>query len=327
MILIISNTQDLTSDFVVREISKRGLPFARLNTDEFLSAGLGAASFGFGEVPRMSIRWENRPRPLVFDQVTAVLYRRPVPPVPDKSITDSAVRQFCIDESYDFLRGLWFSLECHWMSDPMAIRKAEHKVFQLKVAQHLSFTVPKTIVTNDPARAKDFLHSCPHGIIVKPLYLGFVDQPENPQMIFTSAVSEDDVDDINSVRLTPCIFQERVKKDFDVRVTVVGERVFSARIKATSLPPDIPDWRFAPLEELQHSVYDLPESVEKRCLDLVKLLGLDFGAIDLAVDKDGNHIFFEINPNGQWAWLETVLHFPISQAIVDRLSNPDLSSR
>jgi glutathione synthase/RimK-type ligase-like ATP-grasp enzyme len=208
----------------------------------------------------------------------------------------------------------------------MSIRKAEHKIYQLNIAHSLNLMIPKTVVTNDPAQVRDLFYSCARGIIIKPLYLGFISHPQSPQMIFTSAVSEADLDDIDSVRCAPSIFQERVEKDFDVRVTVVGERVFSAQIKVDSLPPNIPDWRFAPLEKLKHSVYDLPRNIEKRCLELVKLLGLDFGAIDLAVDRDGNHIFFEINPNGQWAWLETVLNFPISQAIVDRLSDPYLSS-
>ena len=320
MILIISNTQDLTSDFVVREIKRRSVPFARLNTDEFPKFGMGLATFGFREGSKRNIRWENRKFPLNFDDLRAVLYRRPVAPVPDVAITDNAIRQFCVDESYDFLRGLWYSLEnCHWISDPLAIRKAEHKVYQLKVAQSLAFEIPKTVVTNDPAEAEEFFRTCPNGIIVKPLYLGFVNQPEHPLTIFTSAVSQTDLKDIGSVRFAPCIFQERVQKRFDIRVTVVGENVFAASIEADSLPSNIPDWRFAPIDRLRHKKYDLPVDIEKTCVDLVKRLGLDFGAIDLALDAHGAHVFFEINPNGQWAWLESILDFPISKTIVDRL--------
>jgi glutathione synthase/RimK-type ligase-like ATP-grasp enzyme len=319
MILIISNTQDLTSDFVVREITRRNLPFARLNTDEFPSYGLGLATFGLTERPKRLIHWENRKSPLDFDRITAVLYRRPVPPIPHTAITNDAIKQFCVDESYDFLRGLWYSLDCHWISDPLAIRKAEHKVYQLMVAQGLPFVIPKTVITNDPSEAEKFFHTCANGMIVKPLYLGFINQPENPLTIFTTVVSDDDLKDIGSVRVAPCIFQERIWKCFDIRVTIVGERVFAARIEVDSLPPNIPDWRFAPIEGLRHKMYDLPADIENACLELVKRLGLDFGAIDLAMTEDGTHVFFEINPNGQWAWLETALNFPISRAIVDRL--------
>jgi glutathione synthase/RimK-type ligase-like ATP-grasp enzyme len=320
MILLISNTQDLTCDFVVREIRERGLEFARLNTDEFPTNGFGVATFGRGQSPRRVIRWKNRERILDFDQISSVLYRRPVPPVPDDKITNLAVRKFCQDESYDFLRGMWFSLNAYWISHPEAIRRAEHKITQLTIAQQLSFNIPKTLVTNDPDEVRAFFSSCPNGIVVKPLYVGFVDDPNQPRNIFTTLVSEKDLQDVETVCLAPSIFQERVLKVFDIRVTVIGQRVFAAQIMTDSLPSHIPDWRFAPIDTLRHQIYCLPSDIKESCLRLVESLGLEFGAIDLAVDQNGDHVFFEINANGQWAWLETILDLPISKCIVDCLA-------
>jgi hypothetical protein len=102
-------------------------------------------------------------------------------------------------------------------------------------------------------------------------------------------------------------------------VTVVGERLFAARIDA-ELPLDVPDWRFLPVSKLVHSAHTLPDELNAACIALVKKLDLRFGAIDFAVDDRDVHYFLEINPNGQWAWLEELLHFPISKALVDLLS-------
>jgi len=325
MILLISNTKDFTTDFVVQEISRRSLPFTRLNTDEFPTLAYGTISINDG-YSRRTIHWKNRNHVLDFEQVTAVLYRRPVPPVPDEAIIDPGIRRFCIDESYDFLRGLWLSLKCHWISNPEAIRKAEHKVYQLGIAQNLPFLIPKTLITNDPSETRAFFKNCSNGIIIKPLYLGFVNSAEGDKNIFTSLVSKDDLNEIESICLAPSIFQERVIKNFDIRVTIVGDELFVAKIETDSLPPNIPDWRFAPIQKLHHSEYKLPLEIESACFELVKRLGLDFGAIDLAVDNKGRYVFFEINPNGQWAWLETTLGFPISKAIVDRLLIPPVGS-
>jgi glutathione synthase/RimK-type ligase-like ATP-grasp enzyme len=321
VILIITNTQDLTSDFVVREILSRHQQFARLNTDEFPVFVRGLVSFGLKEAPQSIISWINRNKILDFDKVTSVLYRRPVPPIPDEKIDDPAIRNFCADECYDFLRGLWFTLECYWMSHPEAIRIAEHKVYQLKIAQTLPFAIPKTLITNDPSAVRSFYSDCNHRMIIKPLYLGFIKQAQTSKNIFTSVVSEEELKDIESISLCPSIFQEKIEKQFDIRVTVVGERVFAAKIIPTALPENVPDWRFAPLEKLRHYKYDLPADIESACVKLVRILGLNFGAIDLALDNKDNFVFFEINPNGQWAWLETALGFHISKAIVDQLSN------
>ena len=167
--------------------------------------------------------------------------------------------------------------------------------------------------------ARSFFYTCTNGLIVKPLYLGFIDDPKSPQTIFTSEVSEKDLQDIDSVCFAPSIFQEKVLKTFDLRVTVIGEKIFTAKIETNTLPLNIPDWRYASLNQLNHSVFTLPNEIEKACICLVKRLNLEFGAIDLAVDGNGDYWFFEINPNGQWAWLETLLSFPISKAIVDLL--------
>jgi glutathione synthase/RimK-type ligase-like ATP-grasp enzyme len=318
MILLISNTQDLTTDFVVRELARKNIRFSRLNTDEFPRHGRGIASFGFDKRRRL-IRWDNRPTPLDFDCVRAVLYRRPEQPVISEAVVDPNVRQFCADESYEFLRGLWFSLECFWISQPEMIRKAERKVYQLQTAENVTFRIPKTLVTNDPEEVKALFESCENGIIVKPVYLGFIDQPTTPLYIYTSEVSPTDLEHISSAELAPAIYQERIMKEYDVRVTVVGDRVFTARIDADALPSGIPDWRYADMDHLRHRHHQLPHEVEQACLELVNRLGLQFGAIDLAVDAEGNYVFFEINPNGQWAWLERALGFRISEAIVDRL--------
>jgi glutathione synthase/RimK-type ligase-like ATP-grasp enzyme len=115
------------------------------------------------------------------------------------------------------------------------------------------------------------------------------------------------------------VYQEKVEKEFDVRVTVVGERLFAAKIEAPGLPPGIPDWRAAPVDELLHSCHELPLEIQEQCVGLVKELNLDFGAIDLAYSERTGYSFLEINANGQWAWLETELGFPIARAIADRL--------
>lgn len=319
MLLIITNTQDLTADFVVREISRRGLPFARLNTDEFPIHAVAWTTFQADCVPEAVLEWSNRERILDWSTVTAVWYRRPVPPVLAPEVTDPGLRKFCTDESYDFLRGLWYVLKCFWISHPDSIRRAEHKLVQLREAQRCGFLIPRTVVTNCPEKVLELSVGCPTGIVVKPLYVGFLTHGEEEKFVYTTRISEDDLADSQAIRLAPSIYQELVLKVADIRVTVVGTRVFSARIQAPELPPHIPDWRYADHQQLQHSTYELSTAEQQKCIQLVRCLGLEFGAIDYALDQAGRHVFLEINPNGQWAWLETVLGFDISAAIVDHL--------
>ena len=69
----------------------------------------------------------------------------------------------------------------------------------------------------------------------------------------------------------------------------------------------------------------MPDEIKKACVDLTKYYGLEFGAIDLVLTPEGNYVFLEINPNGQWAWIEVLTRLPISDAIANLLANPSQS--
>jgi len=117
--------------------------------------------------------------------------------------------------------------------------------------------------------------------------------------------------------LTPSIFQEYIEKDYELRITVVGERVFSAKVESQHNEKTKIDWR---KEKLKFTEYKLPDAISKKCVLLLKTLDLNFGAIDLIKTKSGEYIFLEINPNGQWAWIEFDTKLEISEAIISFLT-------
>lgn len=113
--------------------------------------------------------------------------------------------------------------------------------------------------------------------------------------------------------MTPCIYQQYIKKKHELRITVVGEEVFAAAVNSQDFEETKIDWRRENLEFYKTSI---PKHIEVKCIEIVKKLGLHFGAIDLILDKDDNYVFLEVNPNGQWAWIESQTELPISEAII-----------
>jgi len=314
VVLIVSNTCDPTADVVVHELQHRRSSFVRLNTDEYPTNIRGTLSIERSEVKQI-LCWDNRNQELDLSAVRSVWYRRPVRPTVAHKLSPE-LKKFAEDESYDFIRGLWYSLNCLWVSHPDSIRRAEHKTYQLTIAARLGLPIPRTLVTNDPHLVRDFEKTCLHGMIAKTVYMGFIDNP--PRNIFTTIVDSNDIQDDGSIKVCPAIFQERINKVCDIRVTVIGEKVFAAEIRS-DLPEGIPDWRAADPKTLVHCRHNLPLDIEMQCRALVKTLGLSFGAIDLGLDSRGAYTFFEINPNGQWAWLEPATGFPLTGALVDLL--------
>lgn len=122
-----------------------------------------------------------------------------------------------------------------------------------------------------------------------------------------------------ALRFCPVIFQAYVPKLFELRITVVGKQVFAAEIHSQQANHTRHDWRRYDNYKTPHLPHQLPCSMEQRCVHLVEQLGLSYGAIDMVVTPDGRYVFLEINPNGQYLWIEETTGLPISDAICDLL--------
>jgi len=139
-------------------------------------------------------------------------------------------------------------------------------------------------------------------------------------VMFTTRVAELAEDERASFSLAPVILQREVEKSFDVRVTVVGDKCFSTRIHSQDHSEAMVDWRRGENPNVAHDPFDLPEEIARCCVHMTKAMGLGFAAIDFVQDRNNDFWFLELNPNGQWAWIENRTAHPITAAIVDELT-------
>lgn len=313
MILIVTNERDLTTDYIVLELRRRNIAFCRLNSERLPGAKI-----------LFNPRWgedgwiiEIDDRVINFTEVTAAYFRRPgTPSIPD-TLSDSAVRRYCEVEWGAVLTSALNSLGDRWLNSPLAILAAENKPRQLSIAYKLGFVVPDTIITNDINYAQSFMSS---GTSVgKPLREALLTGDDEERVIFTSRLEALDESDEKRVSAAPIIFQREIVKAADIRVTVVENQVYAVEILSQEHDETEVDWRRGSRPDLIHRCLKLPETISQKCVDLLRLMGLRFGAIDLALDTVGNYWFLEINPNGQWAWIETRTGLPLTQSIVDAL--------
>jgi glutathione synthase/RimK-type ligase-like ATP-grasp enzyme len=233
---------------------------------------------------------------------------------------DHQIRSASLGESRATVMGMLASLKAFRIDWVQNIRHAENKQLQLQVARELGLEIPRTLITNDPAAVIEFAKSCENGIITKMLSSFAVYENGRETVVFTNPVKPEDLEDLSGLRLCPMTFQEAVPKALELRVTVVGQNVFSASIASQSSERAAHDWRrdgVALLEEWKH--YDLPEDIKGRLLRLMDYFGLNYGAIDIIVTPDNRHIFLEVNPAGEFFWLERCPGLPISKALAEVL--------
>lgn len=181
------------------------------------------------------------------------------------------------------------------------------------MASKLGFSIPVSLITNDGKAAQKF---CLDKLsIIKPISIGKIYDKEDTIVFQTNQVDENK--SISNLEYCPSYFQEQCEKDYELRVTIVGRKVFSVRIDSQLHEETRTDWRFNP-DLLCYSETQIPKDLEDKCFALLAALQLDFGAFDFIV-RDNQYIFLEVNANGQWGWLEGKLGIKISDAIVNYL--------
>lgn len=308
-IFLLTNQEDLTTDYIVRELNSRDLEFHRVNTDslEEFSVSLEPSSSSF-QIVGKHIKVDS-------NNVTAAYFRRPK--APKLASVSSAYRQYAQSEWDSVFRSLYFYIGNRWLNHPSHIQIAEDKPNQLKLAHDIGFLVPETYITNCFEKAQTLSNK--YSMVAKPLKQALIRCEGNDQVIFTTDVTSISERERAEIRLCPVIYQQRIPKIFDIRVTVVGNKVYPVAIHSQEFEETKSDWRRGSNPNLTHEVIDLPYKIKNMCVRFVRMQQLRFGAIDLVKDLNEDYWFLECNPNGQWAWIEHRTGLPIAEAIVDEL--------
>lgn len=321
MILLISSKKDIHIDAVIPHLKSLQIPFIRLNTEDFPQK----ADFIWeldGKHTDGILKLYNL-HEVKLSQISACWYRRPYPPRPSSKLKTKQAKDFTKKESKAFLEGLYTYLsDKFWINYPPDSMKAKHKQSNLALASELGFEVPKTLITTNPQAAIAFFHKCGGNIITKSLSnYAYRDDQRKYHPIFTSQVTLQDMENINDVVFAPTHLQEYIEKKVELRITVVGKKIFACEIHSQLSEKTKIDWRHYDLEKVKHQPHELPASIEKKLLQMLERLNLNFGAFDLILTPDNRYVFIELNPNGQYLWIELLTKMPISKSVAELLAS------
>jgi glutathione synthase/RimK-type ligase-like ATP-grasp enzyme len=306
-VLIVTNERDVGADFLVRELDCRGVSVVRLNSER-------APDWQLSLDPVAGWHVSRGLRALAAQNCTGVWWRRPeVPGFPAGAPAEALADQWRV-----FLAALAVSPGPVWVSDPARIRVAENKTLQMRAAREVSLAVPATLWTNDVAAARAFIKYCGPLAMVKSVTSAWWEEPNGASFVYASLVAAEDLPHARRLAQAPVCFQQAITPKRDVRVTVVDGTVMAAVRLVGDDDADEPiDWRRG--EPRPWAAYELPSPVRDACRELVRSFGLQFGAIDLALDREERLWFLELNPNGEWGWLQRI-GLPIAQALADTLT-------
>jgi MvdD family ATP-grasp ribosomal peptide maturase len=318
-ILIITHSNDNESVARVAEaIARQGGHTIRFDTDRYPTDVRLSAYYDTSGDERLTLT--NEEGEFDLREVTAVWHRRLNFGAHLPAGLDRQLRYASLGEVSAAAHGMLASLKAFRMDHLSHIRHAENKQLQLQAARELGLNIPRTLTTNHPAAARAFAKSCERGTVTKMLSSFAIYDEGKELVVFTNPVKPEDLADLSGLSLCPATFQELLPKSLEIRVTVVGHRVMSASLDSQASERAAHDWRRDGRRMLQDwQPYQLPEEVEEKILRLMDYFSLNYGAIDIILTPDDQHVFLELNPSGEFFWLERTPGLPISEAIADLL--------
>lgn len=307
MLLILTSETDLTADYLILELLNRGLPYHRLNTEELASARF---TFGVDDLSTHRVV-ETNSKAFDLDSVTSVWYRRALHPRPPTGLPLSQ-QSFVAGELRHLALGLAVDPLVTWVNPIDKVSVAELKLYQLRIAVSLGFSVPRTIISGDPMKLREFVSSNKSGTICKPIFHGMFQEGKTTYSIYTRRVTQASFSS-EEIELCPVFLQEEIPRICDVRITFIGHRYFVADISG---PEHMVDWR-DPENSVRYAQSSAPTDVVDKCKAMLQALDLSYGAFDFIRSKSGELVFLELNPTGEWAWLEDQLGFPMRDSFVE----------
>ena len=302
MILIVGNSKDQAKPVTdtIKDLSDKRIVFFKSDLcleDEGIGFACENGVFqAFADVDSESVD---------LSEITKVWFWKPMLP---KELRDYEPHEDGVFIYRQFLT-MWRSLasvlsHADWVNDYYRVLEAEHKPFQIKTASEIGFCVPETLITSNPDRARAFWRHCNEQMIMKTLAVN----PFPNKVVFTNKVTGETMESIDRIRSAPVILQKHIAGKAELRITVVDQEVYTASVKSESTV----DWRRGVVEGYP---FELPREIRDLCVKLVSVLGLRFGCIDMIVDEDDRYYFLEINPNGQWQFVQEWTGFPIGESI------------
>jgi hypothetical protein len=316
MLLILTNSKDVTASFLIPELEKAHIPFLRLDTDLL--------------IPRTSLRYRPGTATLKVDdrwlhanEITNIWYRRPEA-LKTPKFDDSPEGKYALSEWTEFIECFFAHVpRARWMNHPAFNAGASRKLEQLTFAKAMGFLVPDTLVTQEASDLRAFYEKHEGKVIVKPISTGYVERPSDQQdsLIYTNRVLEEHMKDLTDLSVCPAFFQQFVQKIYDVRITTIDSEMHAVALFAADKAGDQQcDVRRNNMSDVTYKLIELPETVKQGIANLMKNYNLRFSAIDMAVTDRGEWYYFEVNPNGQWAWLDQSAGTKISESFIKSFS-------
>ena len=316
-VLVITSDDDSHADILCPKIEKRGVKVFRFDTDRLSKYEI---NLRISSDTSFSIKNKRSERMILKENIGSVWYRRPAPDKSsDRFLDDEGVR-FLRNESKEWIKSITLVLkDSFWVIAPWVLYESRVKTNQLLVARSFGLSIPRSLITRDKKVIEKFFDECTNGMIAKTLKTQYIESEHYGSTLSTQEICRNDLRD-KDLFISPSIFQEKITTSYELRVVAVGRTLFAFRVIPKKGRKFL-DIRTHGVENLEYTLVDISQDLSQKICKILDHFQLPFSSMDFLVDESGKEYFIDLNPNGQWLWLEMVTGTIMSDLFVEMLIN------
>ena len=304
--LIISSSIDYSTDLVCIQLEKQHVPYLRINRDQFEKFQIRL------DINKCVLEIEINYKVYTFKNNTenSIYFRAP-------TFLRTLNKKYSLDEQVyksqwnAFIRNLIIFDNVKWINNPVNTYRAENKMFQLSKAMEMGLLIPDTKVVNCVKNIKPEKE-----YVIKSIDTALFNENDVEMFVYSNVLSGKKIQE-SELALAPVFIQEYLNKKTDIRVTYIAGKTYPVKILADGNRIEC-DWRRKKKDSLSYVECEIPEDVNRKIIKLMNYFKLEFGGIDL-IERNGMYYFLEVNPTGEWGWIQSNTKVAIDQEIVQAL--------
>jgi len=322
MVLILCNAHyEHTTDYVIDWLDTYGVDYVRINCEDITQQQK------INQFDLTDDHFWVKGRRVEYAEVRVVWYRRWYHYAHlNFRAANANERQLyweTMKESDSLLRYLYFCFRhCHWLTKPI-VNLYHEKLYAIRAAAKFGLKVPRSLVTNKKADLQSFLEEVGGEVITKPIAnpsIFITDKGQTIHKSYTEVITPDFLRQLPS-SFYVSLFQEKADAAFEIRTFYLDGKLYPTAI-LHSATVDI-KLSVRVNADICMAAYSLPPEIEEKLRQLMDHLDLNTGSIDIIKTKQGDYVFIEVNPIGQFTGYGNAANYPLAMEVAKWLAQHD----
>lgn len=313
MIVVLSAKQDATTQYLCSLMQNGGKEFLRVDFDDTDSLQSGFDLLAGGILDPASVS-------LNASQITGIWYRRPFARS-ETSGTATGEERFLSREWLEVFKDILHPVPAsHWLNFPLSEYTASARILQYRLAKQADIGVPLWAICSNGSQAKPILSQFGGSAVMKPITHGLIEATEEKdRVVFAERIGMEDIDG-DARWSSPVLLQKEIRPKIDIRVNVCDQHIFATTWTTVTKTTRVDIRAHTTAFDYAYEKLPLPEGLTEKVIALMHFLNLRFATMDFALDESGTWWLLDVNPAGNWAWLDSVFDGELSKTIISALS-------